>query len=670
MDGQPAFNGFCASHSNTSAKNYSRMLITDFNKDSIPDIVLFGKESKNIALHKGEEEFPELSFKEKFFFYPVTEMKKLDEREDESDLYIFVSRKKRLAGLASFTKYGTLQLLNQIEFDSYPSGISTGDFNEDRVTEAIIYGDNFNGLSILTRDDLSLKETKITEGATYSFASFVDPDYDGITDLIAYNNLKGKLVFFQNDHEGGFREAREIELTENPKDIAISDLNNDGFVDLSWLSDRSFYYIKGDSVSSYRNKKELITNYKPRNYAICDFNSDRFADLLITSENNVNLYTGNKEGGFTLSLPMLFGVNPEAIAVYGHGKKSFVSVYDSGGKIFSIFKTNNITGEISLPVSGEKILKLDNKEKNSFLICGGNNKSAFEFTVSGSGSSLRKIDNFLSGCYTELKSREYSEFRREVYFGEEFDQFEIYDRVKNSDKLITGLFIQNYKARDIFLPENHEELYSVTLQEGRILFKSFPPEIENDPKMEEKVFGENVSDAQFAGTKTPVIHFWEIEGDSAVLYSINPIENDADVKSLKKIKLEAGKFPRFTGDIGNDRSLSIINDQSGLRLIIARGKKVMEHLLNPGENPDIFPEMAVNKMGKDNNIIQLFFYIPFEDTLYRAEIDFGNNKSSIRKVVDSIDINTYFYPFFYNREQYIIYTDSEEQINIRKLYEN
>ncbi len=670
MDGQPAFKGFCASHSNTSAKNYSRMLITDFNKDSISDIVLFGKESKNIALHKGEEEFPELSFKEKFFFYPVTEMKKLDEREDEADIYIFVSRKKRLAGLASFTKYGTLQLLNQIEFDSYPSGISTGDFNEDRVTEAIIYGDNFNGLSILTRDDLSLKETKITEGATYSFASFVDPDYDGITDLIAYNNLKGKLVFFQNDHEGGFREVREIELTENPKDIEISDLNSDGFVDLSWLSDRSFYYIKGDSVSSYRNKKELITNYKPRNYAICDFNGDRFADLLITSENNVNLYTGNKEGGFALSLPMLFGVNPEAIAVSGHGKKSFASVYDSGGKIFSIFKTNNITGEISLPVSGEKILKLDNKEKNCFLICGGKNKNSFEFTVSGSGSALRKIDNNLSGCYTELKSREYSEFRREVYFGGEFEQFEIYDRVKNSDKLLAGLFIQNYKARDIFLPENEDELYSVTLREGRIFFKSFSPAIENDPLLEEKIFGENVSDAQFAGTKIPVIHFWEIEGDSAVLYSVNPIESDADVKFLKKIKLGAGKFPRFTGNIGNNRSLSIINDQSGLRLIIAGGKEVMEHLLNLEENPEIFPEMVINKRGKDNTFIQPFFYLPFEDALYRAEIDFGNNKSSIRKVVDSIDINTYFYPFFYNREQYIIYTDSEEQINIRKLYEN
>ena len=100
------------------------LFITDFNDDLKNDIILFNKSENKITIHSSNKlgySNPEI----KFFYFPISFIAEFGINDNNDKQYLFISRKEQLAGLFSITKFGTLQLLNIIQFKSIPSKIST-----------------------------------------------------------------------------------------------------------------------------------------------------------------------------------------------------------------------------------------------------------------------------------------------------------------------------------------------------------------------------------------------------------------------------------------------------------------------------------------------------------------------------------------------------------------
>jgi len=118
---QTTLNNFGISEIYKTYPGYTKFSIIDFNSDGIEDLILYGNQAKNFVLHKGLSDSTFAPPVKKFFFFPIDDFKWFNTSDDGENFYIFVSRNRRIAGIVSFTSNYSLRLLNQIDFNSYPS---------------------------------------------------------------------------------------------------------------------------------------------------------------------------------------------------------------------------------------------------------------------------------------------------------------------------------------------------------------------------------------------------------------------------------------------------------------------------------------------------------------------------------------------------------------------
>lgn len=268
---------------------YSSIYLTDYNLDDRNDLILFSNSTNNLLLIESDAS----GYKQpavKFFYFPISNMTYFKQRKNENDLQVFVSRKERLAGLVSFTPYGTLQLLNMYKFDSYPSSIKPGNFSSPNKTEVLVYGESFSGISLLEEKNLQLKEKKIIEQGIYSGLEVIDFDFDDFDDFAAVDELNNSLLFFYNDQYFQFTERRKIEFHENISLLSKVNFNNDEYYDLAVTAGKSVHILLGDSVYSFKNRFKINLDVDPDKILIKDFNKDKLPDLIFTGKSDKNLY--------------------------------------------------------------------------------------------------------------------------------------------------------------------------------------------------------------------------------------------------------------------------------------------------------------------------------------------------------------------------------------------
>ena len=86
----------------------------------------------------------------------------------------------------------------QHKFNSYPTSLAVADINGDGNSEAIVSGNNFEGISLFLLKN-NLNEIKIVAKGTYSSVQFLDLNYDGYPDIAAFESRKNRLYFFINE---------------------------------------------------------------------------------------------------------------------------------------------------------------------------------------------------------------------------------------------------------------------------------------------------------------------------------------------------------------------------------------------------------------------------------------------------------------------------------------
>jgi len=274
---------------------YKKFEIVDFNEDNVEEFILYGLSQKRATVHRSLRSGSLSGPISKFFYYPITEIKKLKNREDYGAFYLIISESNRLAALTSFTKYGTLLMLNRHEFESSPSGLLvTG---EQKESEAFVFGKNFNGISRLTEDSFILREKKVVASGIYLFAVAADFNYNETEDLIAYELLGNKIHFFTKDKEGNLFDYRVMDLNFEPSGLKAADVNNDNYIDLCLTSQNYFYWFEGDSVSSFGKSHKFTLNYSPFEFSLKDIDGNNFRDLIFISGEDSSVYASRNIGG-------------------------------------------------------------------------------------------------------------------------------------------------------------------------------------------------------------------------------------------------------------------------------------------------------------------------------------------------------------------------------------
>lgn len=395
ISAQIDIDGFGSTLVYKTSHDFSDILQVNFNKDDFPDIILSDGSKKKFVIHKGQQGGAFANSAERFFYHPITKIKLLQGRENSGNLFLFLSRSERLAGLASFTNSGTLQLLNTKKFSSYPSNISTGDIDLDGKNEALISGPAFDGLSILSYENLKLREKKIISKTSYSQAEFIDVNLDGFPDIAAIDLVQNSLKIFLNTREGKFVFSKTINYPENIHSLKICDINNDQLSDIAFIKNYEIEILLGDSLSSFENKMTFEFSYKPTGYEITDINNDKISDLIIhTKENDrVELYFRTAENNFPNPILLLKNKDISSIKILPGGRTKKLAALSSKGELYIIGKATDAYSKFNF-ASGFTPKLFTQSNKTNFIIYGDNSGQPTLNILSG--NSAQRFQNLHS----------------------------------------------------------------------------------------------------------------------------------------------------------------------------------------------------------------------------------------------------------------------------------
>ncbi|HLP74915.1 MAG TPA: FG-GAP-like repeat-containing protein, partial [Bacteroidales bacterium] len=227
-----------------------------------------------------------------------------------------------------------------------------------------------------------------------SDAAFGDFDEDGDIDIIVSNENQSNLLY-SNSRQGIFEDVTQesgLESRGRTAAIAVSDYNNDGFLDLFTGSENGAKNIlyKNDGTGKFSEDKgsteisRLLEKVNVHDAAFFDFDNDGFADLFIAGEN----IDKNGKGVFLL---------------HNDGKGNFSNVSHlipeeiNSGTGIAVFDYNDDgDNDIALARPGGAVALLRND--------GGNNNHYVKIRLVGLRAGSAKNNHFGIGAKIEIRA--------------------------------------------------------------------------------------------------------------------------------------------------------------------------------------------------------------------------------------------------------------------------
>ena len=275
---QIPINGFCKYQSFAVDSGFQKFLPLNYNDDFYTDLFFYNPFDDNIVSLDGGQNATFGKKAVKRLQEALTDVQYLWDKNNKIYAYAFISRKQSSAGILKFNLDGIPEVESAIKFNTYPGHLCTGDVNGDGISELLISGSAFNGLSLIYQEDKP-REDKISENTSYSEAEFADLNADGSPDIAAFNIFSNNLQFLYNNSKGKFSKVREIPFSYPINSIKTTDLNLDSYPDLMYSLDKTIGILYGDFKSSYEDTVILHTKYNIEKFITGDFNRDGKIDI-------------------------------------------------------------------------------------------------------------------------------------------------------------------------------------------------------------------------------------------------------------------------------------------------------------------------------------------------------------------------------------------------------
>ena len=642
-------------------------------------MVLLNGSPKQVVEFKGDKNQIFNDGVKKFFFYTITDINKLYHKQGSGDLYLFLSRGESLGGLVSFTNYGTIQLLNKIEFDTNPDRSIIADINNNGIADAIVFGSNYNGLTHLYEENYVLKKESLIEGKSFSEAAFINLDYDEAIDIVAYDYLNGSLVFLYNEDEGVFYENRTMDLGSDISNLKVTDFNNDGYDDLMFLTEDGINFFKGDSVSSFEERKIYKTDIAATNYVTGDFNNDKITDLAYLNEEG-QLMVSFAVNNDSLSSPILYMQKENLVDLrfMSVGKNRYLLVLSKAGELYTISNNHEKDNySLSVGVKPGEVNYFDYSDTYNKDLC----------FVDEYDNKLKILLRGNSGGFDKYFEYQLEDsFKNIAVSGNQKPITTFYCYSKN-EKLLerlkcdfsTGLckkekhyFFEN--ITDIYLTEK-EKIETISL-----LLHNKKEVIRRNVTLENKMVVNSRIDTIKQTVETPVfsfrspenVHYW-VKTDSSVSLEMKYFGNGDNFQQWASYQTDSAKENCIiNASLRNEKTDRCIS----AGFVSVNGKQFV--YLNDGNKfkQFSFDSRLVHGITGDKSLAYYENYSPSHEYLFCYD---GINKILFKKdlqkankllssLFENIYIKNYFVTDFYINQVNLVYTDPMENcITIRRI---
>ncbi len=145
-----------------------------------------------------------------------------------------------------------------------------------------------------------------------------DLDQDGGEDLYFVDPFENKLYILFNNLEGGFEEPLVLSTPRGPHDVAASDFNLDGRIDLvlgSVTNGSQLTVYLSDGDRSFTESSQLSLDKQPLDVELGDIDSDGHLDLIVLLGDQIGLFMGQANGSFNPGLQIDLPFNGSDLTV-------------------------------------------------------------------------------------------------------------------------------------------------------------------------------------------------------------------------------------------------------------------------------------------------------------------------------------------------------------------
>ena len=653
---QSTLNNFGVSEFVKTYSGYSKFSLIDFNQDGIKDLFLYGNNAKSFVIHRGLKDSSFSGPISKFFFFPIDDIKWLTKNKNGEDYYIFVSRNKRLVGLVSFTKTFSLQLLHSVEFNSYPSSIKIVDLNHNGKNEALIYGNNFNGIQHIRNIGYRIEATELNNENVFSDLTIHDFNQDGLDDIVAIDVLKNTITFLENSEDNDYIQVRELELEENLFSLQVIDYDLDSFNDLVVSKEDGLEILFGDSVNSYSNMIEFKTSFTPEPFIVTDFYKDSKYNLASINSLDDQLVLFSNINRNTNPIKIEFDGISDIYQLVKKNKKSLLAL-SKKGRILILNSAKKWGKSFSYSLGGlpSKIANISWKDSSHSKIFANN---TIDNVV-----DIIKLDS--SGSFVDLEVKTvlnpFSDFSISpqnniiVCYTKKNRLLEILSPHTGVGNFTNPHFIYTSYPIENMVIDIDNRIQVVELVKSELYHESI---IKKENKyISKEIFSIDTSVVKATIFLNSQIYYWtksknqyqfkkSISGNINLLASVN--EKDSTLKSMKILPNS------FTG---KSDLATILSDDKKDDFYLVNGDKLKLYkskskILPQNDLKDNF----VKYFGADKNKKMLFVYKPVERKIYQYILDDEKNLVVLRKTIEGIDLDDYFIKSYFNK-MYLIYSD-------------
>jgi hypothetical protein len=275
---QIPFKGFCKLNSFEIDSGFTKLFSINYDNNEHSDLLVFNPAQKTAKIYFGSAGIKFSSNKTISFPLEVSVIEPIILPSNMIESFAFTSRKNKSFGIYKFSTTGNPSLSAQIKFNSYPENISIVN-NPDNSQSFLISGNSFDGLSLISYRNNTLKEIKVSQKHIFQNAQFIDLNSDGFEDIIALNSIENKLHLFFNNSHGDYNELRYLNISSDVLSLKVFDVNYDQFKDIIVSTTTGVIIYFGDANASFEKSVEVRTSYAVDKFIIGDFNHDGFFDI-------------------------------------------------------------------------------------------------------------------------------------------------------------------------------------------------------------------------------------------------------------------------------------------------------------------------------------------------------------------------------------------------------
>ena len=191
---------------------------------------------------------------------------------------------------------------HRIDEDIYFKSMAIVDIDQDGDSDIVV---SISSRTIWFENDGNGNfERHYINGQSYSSIYFVDMNEDSYPDMIAARPSNKTILWYENNQEGGFKESIVVyDLAKNTMDVEAADINQDGHLDivagLGWGGNRVIWF-ENLGMGVFGSPQTISTEVEEvSDIAIADMNGDGWKDVLsISTKDKKVAWYENKKNGF------------------------------------------------------------------------------------------------------------------------------------------------------------------------------------------------------------------------------------------------------------------------------------------------------------------------------------------------------------------------------------